>query len=105
MPRRLLTRVFAPAAGVGEDHVCGSENCMMGLYWASQKGSAEQKVRQVSESGGKLRVKVNGDNINSGVRQRWPASGFLVGHEPPSRRQVFRCFDRWYIERQNCKTV
>ena len=55
--------MFAPAAEVDEDHVCGSANCTMAPYWATRKGITELKVRQVSERGGKLRVGIDGDNI------------------------------------------
>ena len=55
--------MFAPAAEVDEDHVCGSANCTMAPYWANQKGITELKVRQVSERGGKLRVGIDGDSI------------------------------------------
>ena len=55
--------MFAPAAEVDEDHVCGSANCTMAPYWATRKGVTELKVRQVSERGGKLRVGIEGSNI------------------------------------------
>jgi len=58
-----ITRVFAPTAGVDEDHVCGVSNCMTGPYWSTQKGITELRVRQVSERGGTLRVGIDGDNI------------------------------------------
>ena len=62
-PEDYIARVFAPAAGLDEDHGCGSSNCTMGPYWAAQKGITELKARQVSERGAKLRVGVYGDNI------------------------------------------
>lgn len=55
--------MFAPNAGIDEDHVCGSANSTMGPYWATQKGITELKVRQVSERGGRLRVGIDGDKI------------------------------------------
>ena len=58
-----ITRVFAPIAGVNEDHVCGASNCVTGPYWSSRKGITELRVRQVSERGGTLRVGIDGDNI------------------------------------------
>ncbi|KAF9654113.1 Diaminopimelate epimerase-like protein [Thelephora ganbajun] len=58
-----ITRMFAPIGGVDEDHVCGSANCTMGPYWATQKGITELRVRQVSERGGKLRVGIHEDHI------------------------------------------
>ena len=58
-----IVRVFAPAAGVDEDPVCGSANCTMGPYWAAQKGITELTVRQVSEGVEKLKVEIDGDNV------------------------------------------
>ena len=58
-----IIRVFAPIAGVDEDHVCGASNCLTGPYWSAQKGITELRVRQVSERGGTLRVGIDGDNI------------------------------------------
>ena len=74
-PEDYITRMFAPAAGIDEDHVCGSANCTMAPYWAAQKGITELKVRQVSERGGKLRVGVDGDKI----KLRGPARVTTVG--------------------------
>jgi len=62
-PEDYLTRLFAPAIGLDEDHVCGSANCIMGPYWADQKRVAELKGRQVSKRGGNLRVGVYEDII------------------------------------------
>ena len=55
--------MFAPAAGVDEDPVCGSANCTTGPYWAAQKGITELTVRQVSEGVEKLKVEIDGDNV------------------------------------------
>src|ERR1700679_2046046 len=35
-PEDYITRMFAPVAGIDEDHVCGSANCVMGPYWAAK---------------------------------------------------------------------
>ena len=55
--------MFAPVAGIDEDHVCGVANCTMGPYWATQKGITELKVKQVSKRGGELRVGIDGDIV------------------------------------------
>jgi predicted PhzF superfamily epimerase YddE/YHI9 len=62
-PEDYITRMFAPNAGLDEDHVCGSANCTMGPYWATQKRITELKARQVSERGGNLRVGIDGNKI------------------------------------------
>lgn len=76
-PEDYITRMFAPAAGIDEDHVCGSANCTMGPYWAAQKGITELKVRQVSERGGQLRVGVYGDRIKLRGQAKVTSVGWL----------------------------
>ena len=76
-PEDYVTRMFAPSAGIDEDHVCGSANCTMGPYWAAQKGITELKVRQVSERGGKLRVGIDGDKIKLRGQARVTSVGQL----------------------------
>ncbi|KAI5119778.1 hypothetical protein M0805_009249 [Coniferiporia weirii] len=52
-------RMFAPRAGILEDHVCGSANCLMAPYWSNKLGVAskgEMVVKQVSKRGGDLVV-------------------------------------------------
>lgn len=51
--------MFAPVAGVTEDHVCGSAHCLLVPHWTSKlgKGGEEMLAKQVSQRGGELRVK------------------------------------------------
>ena len=49
--------MFAPRAGVLEDDVCGSANCLLAPYWAAKKGlraGEEMHSKQVSPRGGDL---------------------------------------------------
>lgn len=62
-------RMFAPVAGVPEDHVCGSANCTMAPYWSRKLGltssegtseiSKEMNVKAVSERSGDLWINVD----------------------------------------------
>ena len=57
-----MTRMFAPAVDIQEDHVCGSANCLMAPYWADKLGipsGQEMYVKQVSARGGDLWVTVD----------------------------------------------
>ena len=54
-----VSRMFAPAEGVPEDHVCGSAHTLLVPYWATRLGKKDREemyVRQVSPRGGELWV-------------------------------------------------
>ncbi|KAG1874346.1 hypothetical protein F4604DRAFT_1955365 [Suillus subluteus] len=54
-----VSRVFAPAEGIPEDHVCGSAHTLLVPYWATRLGKKNQEemyVRQVSQREGELWV-------------------------------------------------
>lgn len=56
------TRMFAPAAGVQEDHVCGSANCLTAPYWHKKIGLAateEMLAKSVSARSGYLWITVD----------------------------------------------
>lgn len=52
-------RMFAPRAGLPEDHVCGSANCLMAPYWADKLGKTKMFANQVSKRAGELWVEVD----------------------------------------------
>ncbi|KAJ7118012.1 hypothetical protein C8R43DRAFT_1077487 [Mycena crocata] len=52
-----LTRMFAPAIGVPEDHVCGSAHCLNAPYWAGKRQYTDgqtQYAKAVSVRGGEI---------------------------------------------------
>jgi PhzF family phenazine biosynthesis protein len=49
-----VSRYFAPAAGVPEDHVTGSAHCILTPYWARRLAKTELQARQISGRGGWL---------------------------------------------------
>ncbi|VDB94434.1 unnamed protein product [Peniophora sp. CBMAI 1063] len=57
-----ISRMFAPAAMIPEDHVCGTAHSMMTPYWAVKAGLKDQlasdgvRAIQVSPRGGELKV-------------------------------------------------
>jgi PhzF family phenazine biosynthesis protein len=59
----IVSRFFAPAAGVDEDPVTGSAHCALGPYWAALLHKCELLARQASARGGTLRVRVAGDRV------------------------------------------
>jgi predicted PhzF superfamily epimerase YddE/YHI9 len=52
----VLSRYFAPAVGVAEDHVTGSAHCTLVDFWADELGRELLRCRQVSPRGGDLLV-------------------------------------------------
>lgn len=54
-----VSRVFAPAAGVLEDHVCGSAHCLLIPYWTSKLSRRGEEIlaKQVGQRGGDLKVR------------------------------------------------
>ncbi len=62
-PYDVVSRFFAPGAGVPEDPVTGSAHCAIGPYWATEFGRDEVSCFQASRRGGHVRVRVVGDRV------------------------------------------
>jgi PhzF family phenazine biosynthesis protein len=60
-PFDIVSRFFAPGAGVDEDPVTGSAHCTLGPYWAAKLGRDEMLAYQASARGGVLRVRVDAE--------------------------------------------
>ncbi len=59
-----VSRFFAPGSGIDEDPVTGSAHCALGPYWQTRLGKAKFSARQLSERGGELRVRVDGERVH-----------------------------------------
>jgi PhzF family phenazine biosynthesis protein len=59
----LVSRLFAPAAGVDEDPVTGSAHCTLAPWWSAKLGKDELVAWQASRRGGTLRVRLAGDRV------------------------------------------
>ena len=59
----VVSRFFAPGAGVPEDPVTGSAHCAIGPYWAGRLGRDTLRCHQASARGGRLEVRVQGDRV------------------------------------------
>lgn len=68
-------RFFAPAAGIDEDHVTGSAQCCLAVFWKERLNKNEFSAYQASPRGGFMRVSVAGERV--AVRGR--AVTFLSG--------------------------
>jgi len=58
-----VSRFFAPALGIDEDPVTGAAHCTLAPYWAEKLGRTELVGHQVSERGGIVRVRLDGDRV------------------------------------------
>jgi PhzF family phenazine biosynthesis protein len=58
-----VSRFFAPRAGVSEDPVTGSAHCALAPYWSAKLKRDEMVGRQLSQRGGEVSVRVEGDRV------------------------------------------
>ncbi|PRW62983.1 PhzF family phenazine biosynthesis protein [Actinopolyspora mortivallis] len=59
----IVSRFFAPAAGVPEDPVTGSAHCALAPWWAEQLDRTDLRAEQASPRGGSLRVRLHGQRV------------------------------------------
>ncbi|TQN33231.1 PhzF family phenazine biosynthesis protein [Haloactinospora alba] len=57
----IVSRVFAPGAGLPEDPVTGSAHCALAPYWAARLGSDGVTGYQASARGGRVGMRRTGD--------------------------------------------
>lgn len=73
----VVSRVFAPQAGIAEDPVTGSAHCCLGPWWAARMGKAFV-AEQLSVRGGRVDVRVSGDRVELRGHALTVATGRLV---------------------------
>jgi PhzF family phenazine biosynthesis protein len=61
-----VSRYFAPAIGIDEDHATGSAHCCLGPFWGPRLGKDEMLAYQASPRGGVIRVRPDGDRVQLG---------------------------------------
>lgn len=59
----IVSRVFAPGAGINEDPVTGSAHAVMVPYWAERFGRDTLSAYQASKRGGRLGCTLSGDRV------------------------------------------
>lgn len=64
----IISRVFAPGAGINEDPVTGSAHAVMVPYWAERLGRDSFTAFQASARGGHLTCRLAGDTVILGGR-------------------------------------
>lgn len=80
----VVSRVFAPQAGVPEDPVTGSAHCCLGPWWAGRVG-AEFHAEQLSARGGRVDVQVTGERVRLAGNAVTVATGHLRGESQRDR--------------------
>jgi PhzF family phenazine biosynthesis protein len=61
-----VSRYFAPAIGIDEDHATGSAHCCLGPFWGARLGKDQMLAYQASPRGGVMRVRLKGDRVQLG---------------------------------------
>jgi len=64
----VMSRVFAPAAGIDEDPVTGSAHCVLTPYWAARLGRNRFTAHQSSRRGGHVDCELDGERVILGGR-------------------------------------
>ena len=59
----VVSRVFAPGAGIDEDPVTGSAHAILTPYWAARLGRDNFSAFQASKRGGHLGCRLEGDRV------------------------------------------
>lgn len=59
----IVSRFFAPGAGIDEDPVTGSAHCTLGPFWAEKLGKTTLRCFQASARGGTLTVEMAGSRV------------------------------------------
>ena len=59
----IVSRVFAPAAGIPEDPVTGSAHCILAAWWWDRVGRDCIVAEQASARGGRLHLLLDGDRV------------------------------------------
>lgn len=64
----VVSRVFAPGAGIDEDPVTGSAHCLLTPYWADRLGRDRFTAFQASKRGGRVDCRLDGERVILGGR-------------------------------------
>jgi predicted PhzF superfamily epimerase YddE/YHI9 len=73
----IVSRYFAPRAGIPEDHVTGAAHCTLGPYWRAVLGD-EIDALQASPRGGRLRVRTGTERVLLEGQARTALSGQIL---------------------------
>ena len=80
----MVSRFFAPGAGIDEDPVTGSAHCVLAPFWAARTGRTTLVGHQASTRGGIVRMRLDGDRVILGGKAVTVWSGHLHAAPPPN---------------------
>lgn len=84
----IISRAFAPGAGIDEDPVTGSAHCLLTTYWTERLGCTHFTAYQASARGGYLTCTLEGDRAIIGGRCVTVIEGvFTLDYIPPRQRE------------------
>jgi predicted PhzF superfamily epimerase YddE/YHI9 len=73
----MVSRFFAPGAGIDEDPVTGSAHCVLAPFWTARTGRTTLIGYQASPRGGIVRMRLDGDRVMLGGKAVTVWSGQL----------------------------
>lgn len=73
-----VSRFFAPDMGVDEDPVTGSAHCVLQPFWVERLGRDELTAVQISERGGVVHCRLDGDRVHLGGHAVTVARGEIL---------------------------
>ena len=74
----VVSRFFAPAAGINEDPVTGSAHCALAPYWVPQFGRSTLFGYQASSRGGLIRMELRHDRVRLTGKALTVSRGLLL---------------------------
>jgi predicted PhzF superfamily epimerase YddE/YHI9 len=80
----MVSRFFAPGAGIDEDPVTGSAHCVLAPFWAARTVRTTLTGQQASKRGGLVRMRLDGDRVHLGGKAVTVWSGHLHAEPPPN---------------------
>lgn len=75
-----VSRYFAPWIGINEDPVTGSSHTILAPYWGKRLHKQEMTARQISNRGGVLRVRLDGERVGIQGKAVTVMKGILYKH-------------------------
>lgn len=85
-----VLRYFAPKAGINEDPVTGSAQCVLVPYWCSKLNKTMLHSRQLSERSGNVWSQLSGDRVLiSGYALTYMQGTISISIKPPSNLVAF----------------
>jgi len=73
----MVSRFFAPKAGISEDSVTGAAHCVLAVYWGERLGKTRLRAFQASARTGLLDLEWRGERVRLGGRAKTQLAGVL----------------------------